>query len=49
MIATAFVLFCFTWLISDIEFLDPLARVAAFFGIDLLLAGFATFLWGVMP
>ena len=49
MIATAFVLFCFTWLISDIEFLEPLARVAAFFGIGLLLAGFTEFLWRVMP
>ena len=49
MIATGFVLFCFAWLIGDIEFLKPITITAVLLGLALLFAGFVTFLWKVMP
>ena len=49
MIATAFVLFCFAWLIGYIKFLKPIAITAVLLGLAFLFAGFVTFLWRAMP
>ena len=49
MIATAFVLFFFAWVIADIESLEPIAKTAVLLGLALLFAGFVAFLWRAMP